>query len=332
MSKPSRAVAVLFGVGLVVAFLGPSAVGSASASIPPQPLCWVSGNGFEELASEEGVPVEVEESTIRIRVHENGTATFRVRNVVNDSAASRLETDPDAFEAVRGSVSDRVLTMNPEGSEVSVRLEDDFVVITYSVEDFAHGTANGGLIVDQFAQHPHGYVIDADRVELRGPDGWNVANHPATGDVRSLDTDDGGEKIVWTDWEISEDTYPVLAPDDGPLARAGAQLAIAGAIGPTMLGNAVIAGAPSSLVLLIAFMACRGLPNPADDPVEPDSLSERVKSRLLPIAIVFAPMVLVLPMTPIGGFGAPFVAVGLGVLSTILAAFWVAACRLGGDR
>jgi hypothetical protein len=323
MSKASRTGAILLGVGLVVAFLGPSAVGPASASMPPQPLCWVSGNGFEELASEEGVPVEVEESTIRIRVHENGTATFRVRNVVNDSAASRLETDPDAFEGVRDSVSDRVLTRNPEGSEVSVRLGDDLVVITYSVADFAHGTANGGLIVDQFAEHPHGYVINADRVELRGPEGWDVANHPATGDVRSLDTDDGGEKIVWTDWIISEDTYPVLAPEDGPLARAGAQLAVATEIGPTMLGHAVMAGAPSSIVLVIALLACRGLPDPADDPVGPDSVKQRVKNRLLPVAIVLAPIALVLPITPIGGFGPPFVAVGLGAFTTIVAFFGV---------
>jgi hypothetical protein len=329
MSKQSRAIAILLSVGLVVTFLGPTAVGPASASISPQPLSRVTGGAFEDLASAEGVPVEVETSTIRIQVHENGTATFRVRNVINESAASRLDTDADVFEAIRDSVSDRVVEGNAKTSVNSVRLEGDVVRITYSVADFAHRTANGGLVVDRFSDHPEGYVVYADRVELHGPDGWEVANNPATGRVRSLDTHDGGENVVWNGGLISEDTYPVLVPEDGPLAGAGAHLVVAGEIGPTMLGHAVMAGTPSSIVLAIALLVCRGLPDPADDPVEPDSVTQRLKNRLLPISIVFTPIAIVLPITPIGGFGPPFVAIQLVVFTTIVAFVGVVFCRLG---
>lgn len=327
MSKSGRSVAVLLGVGLVVAFVGPTVAGPASASSPPGRLCWVSGGAFEELAEEEDIPVEVERSTIRIDVHEDGTATVRVRNRINRSAATRLETDLDAFEAIRGAVVERVEWEGVEGRDAAVRLQGDVVRITYSLEGFVRKTGDGSVLVDGFADRPHGYVVDADRLELRPPDGWAVANHPATGAVRSIETD-GGEKVVWTDWQISENTYVVLAPDDGPLARAKAQLAIAADVGPTMLGHAVMAGAPSSIVLWLAFMACRGLPDPADDPAAPRSRTERLKNAILPIAIVLAPILLVLPITPIGGFGPPFVAVGLGVFTTIVASFGVVFCRL----
>jgi len=66
----------------------------------PDNVCGACGDAFEDVASEQGVPVDVTHSTATVFIHENGSVTWVVINRVNQSAADQLAESPAALHRV----------------------------------------------------------------------------------------------------------------------------------------------------------------------------------------------------------------------------------------
>lgn len=281
MPTVRRSLAVAFAVVTVVSVLAPAAVAPAAASTPPSSVCPVCGPTFEYAADEAGVDVTATHSTVHVHVDEAGDARFFARVELNRSDARDLRENERAFDAlVTAAFEDNYNVVGIERArEVDAELRDDDLVASWTVPDAARRGPGGTLLVTLFGERDTGLVLHADQLALTGPDGWNVTNHPKTGDVQSLAVfsgDRSGDRVVWkgdAEYDSREDldagTYVAFAETDGLLARANAELAVASTIGPEMLSDAVVAGGPSSLLLAGALVVCLFVlgasPNPGRD-------------------------------------------------------------------
>lgn len=77
-----------------------AAVSPVLASPQPDPVCGACGSAFEDAAEEDGLAVNVTNSTATVRVHANGSATWIVTNRLNDSAADRLGEHPALLDRI----------------------------------------------------------------------------------------------------------------------------------------------------------------------------------------------------------------------------------------
>ena len=73
---------------LLISVVALSVFGPSAAAPPPRPLCDACGDAFERTAEAHGVVLTVERSTATVAVHENGSATWVVRNRLADSPAA----------------------------------------------------------------------------------------------------------------------------------------------------------------------------------------------------------------------------------------------------
>lgn len=151
-----------------------AAVGPALASPQPTPTCRFCGAAFERAAADGGADVTVAGSTADVRIHENGSATWTVRNELTDAAALNGSLDATArslAERGHGPPDDPVL--------VDARREGDAVVLVYRDPDAAERRV-GLLVADYY--HDDGarpwYRVNADRLTIHGPDGTAVTNDP----------------------------------------------------------------------------------------------------------------------------------------------------------
>ncbi|MEA1932504.1 MAG: hypothetical protein U9O06_13295 [Euryarchaeota archaeon] len=171
-----KRVGLLVGLLAVVCLAGP-----AIASSPPEPVCGPCGSSFEEVAGQQGVPVNVTHSTAEIRVDENGSATWVVRNRLNESTASRLAANPERLTLIarEAAVGDGVAAGSGESIGLqSATVDNETAQIRFHDPDAGSHHA-GVLVVDYFhSGGSWGLVLNADRVSISGPEGAVVANDP----------------------------------------------------------------------------------------------------------------------------------------------------------
>lgn len=160
----------VFPIALVILlFIG---VLSSFGAPPPRPVCTACGDGFIESAETHGVSVTIEHSTAVIRVHENGSATWIVRNRINDAAAKRLRESDSLLtgiaEDIRGSGS--FLNANISATDV--------VTIRYRMEEFAVKSVGNVLISEYFTEFAYQSYggLGADRLTVVAPDGMHIGN------------------------------------------------------------------------------------------------------------------------------------------------------------
>lgn len=162
---------------LLLAVVGAGLAVPAASSPQPTPVCTFCGPQFEAAAVAPDANVSVAASTAVVKVHDDGSATWTVRNRLDDGAEAFRENPENLERTVRGLEDLRGL---PERStNVTATLEDDTVVVTAEQADVGSGQA-GILVVDLL--HDRGgdprYHVNADRFTIRGPPGTVVTNDP----------------------------------------------------------------------------------------------------------------------------------------------------------
>jgi hypothetical protein len=287
MSGRHGGLPALLAVLAVLAVAAPAAIAPVAASSPPQSVCPVCGPNFDRAVYDANVNLtdgdwsdagHVGESTVRMTVSESGDAAFTARVELSRSVARTLRENESARDALLDAAFDQdyhVLGLE-RAERGSATVADDALVVDWTVPDVARDGPGGTLLVTMFGQSRSGITLHADHLSLAGPAGWNVTNHPGTGEVEVSDpgsADGAGERVVWSgtvdyesDQHLESGTYVAFGPTDGVVARANAELAVAFAIGPTMLSDALAAGTPAGVVLAIALAGCLfglgGSPNP----------------------------------------------------------------------
>ncbi|WP_135825310.1 hypothetical protein [Halorussus ruber] len=278
---------------LAVALLALTAVAPAvvPASSPPQPLCSVCDDGFERAADERGLQANVTHGEATVRVREDGTGLWTVRNrLENESVADRLRNDPDRLDRiVRTALGDSYRKPNPNLlSNVSTSVRNQTVVVTFAYENFADHVGSGVLLVEYFhADGRRGYGLVADRFAVIGPEGSRVLKGPdeswdddsevtvgrnatATGGSTDRGSTAGGRsagEVVWTNYAESdeyhvdsyvEDSYIAFGPHDGLLQGVALRIALVGRALPTVLGNLALL-VPSGIALAVGFGGYRSV-------------------------------------------------------------------------
>lgn len=229
MRKPLLAVAAL----LVVAGTALPAL----ASPQPTPVCGACGGSFETAARDYVENATVTHSTAVVDVHENGSATWHVRNRLRNASTARFfRNHPDVLSAVSrdaistGLVDDRL-------TRVDARVENRTVVVVFRQAD-AVDRRSGVLVSDYL--HTHGRdawpTLTADNLTLVGPPGTVVTNDPAGATVsgRRATWHGNGSAPRYEAPTAPTDAYVVFG-DPGPLAGLWAGVAVALATLPTVV-------------------------------------------------------------------------------------------------
>lgn len=267
MRRTALAFALLTACGLLVA------VPSTIASPQPDPVCGACGSSFEHAAEERGLAVNVPHSTATVRVHENGSATWIVTNRVNQSAADRFAEDAGLLDAVaRGAATEGWgLPHVYDGGEVrfqSVAIDDRTIRIRFRDPD-AGERRLGVLVVDYLHSEGirGGWILNADRFTIVGPDGTVVVNDPratiddeyaSPGEVPEID----GRNATWRGSTaergsaLHEDVYVVYGGPGTSQPHADAVVALSTA--PIWIDNLAAFVLPALVVYGILLVGVAG--------------------------------------------------------------------------
>lgn len=226
-----RRVALSIAVLLVVSLLAPALLAPAAASPQPTPICHACGPVFEAGAADRGVNATVEESTVVVQIHENGTATWTIRNRLG-SGADEFREDEQSLERLARWLGDRSYGVVDDSttSLVSARMDGETAVLTY--RDADPGARHAGLFVVDYL-HDGGYEpwyhVNADRFTIRGPPGTVVTNDPESGrvDGRSVTWLGSTGEEVYDSPSLRGSPYVVFGPDRSLETRARTTLALA---------------------------------------------------------------------------------------------------------
>jgi len=234
-------------VGLVLLASTTLAVAPAVGAPPPRPLCDACGETFAETAGAHGVEVTVVESTATVRVAENGTATWTVRNTLREPAAEQLR----ANESLRTAIADRAMwDVTLLGSNVS---SDGVLTLRYRDPEFAEPAVGGTLRSGAFTER-YGYRslegLGADRLTVVAPDGMTV-ERTVSGATVSPDR----TRMTLTDL----DRYGIVtfSQQGDALGGVWSTLAILTLLGPVVALNvAVLVGLPTALFGCLVAALC----------------------------------------------------------------------------
>lgn len=179
MSRPACHLALL---GFLVFVLGVAS--PALASPQPDRICGACGQSLETIAADRGIPLNVTQSSATVRVHENGSATWVVRNTLDRANASRLSTRPDRVESLgRRTATDGwgLPHVYTEGTVTVQTIRLDNRTLTIQFRDPDAGRRHLGILVVDYLHSEGvrgGWIPNADRVTVVGPPGTTVVNDP----------------------------------------------------------------------------------------------------------------------------------------------------------
>lgn len=225
--------------------------GTAAAVPPPTPFCSACGDAFEADVAEEYPELTVGESTATIDVHENGSATWIVRNRLGDAAtAESLVDDPLLTDVGRfGGLGGAELT------ESSVEAERT-LVLRFADPSFAESAGGGTLRSGAFTSE-YGYRnldgLGADRLTVDAPEGTRV-----DWTVPGATVSDDGERTTLT--ELDRGGFLTVVPRDRAVAPLASVTAVGQLVLPSLLTNALWqALLPAVVVGLLAVVAWTAL-------------------------------------------------------------------------
>jgi hypothetical protein len=211
--------------------------GLAAGSPQPTPVCGFCADEFEDAAADSGLNASVAESHVTVQVHENGSATWTVRN--------RLERGAGEFRERAGTLSavGEHLAGSPGATVEDVRfvggrMDGDVAVLTFRDADAAERHA--GLLVVDYLHHEGytpWYVVNADTVTVRGPPGTVVANEPSWGSVdgRSLTMTGASTGSHFELPRVEEPPLVAFGPDASASTAARADAAVALSVWPLVV-------------------------------------------------------------------------------------------------
>ncbi len=235
-----------------MAVLTAGAAVPAAAAPPPTDACGACGTSFEDAAAAAGGDdVTVDASTMNVHVAANGSARVTVDLTVGSGDADWLAADADAViaELAAGDDPDATAGIAPVPTAATLTADGDTVRIQYDAPGVAHTSPGGVVVVDAFADgRTTGWEVDADAVRLHAPTAHAVTHGPADAPV-----------TTWTSGDHVDDVLVAYAADDGLLATAATQVALAVETGPAFLQYAAIVLAPTLAVLAGLLWSTRTL-------------------------------------------------------------------------
>lgn len=164
----------------------PAVITSVAAKAPPEPVCGVCTSSLEEAAHRHGVTVDSGQSTMNIRLSENGSAVF-VAVVELRKGADELNNDSLRDAIVR----DVSYTLVEDRLDLQTAVVDGDLRVQYASHEVAHKTF-GILQFDAFqirgappfASGGEGSPYPgADRLVLQAPPGYQL--HGSHGDFHN---------------------------------------------------------------------------------------------------------------------------------------------------
>lgn len=164
----------------------------AFASPQPDAACDVCGVNYEQGAADAGINVTVTHSTAEVRIHENGTATWVVRNRLTPESIDRLSDDSVSLDVIaRASFDTYPGGPVEEPSSLATSRTDRTVTVRYRDGVPVSRTA-GATVLEYFDTngYDYWYVVNADRLTVVSPEGTRVTNQPAGASV-------DGRTVTW---------------------------------------------------------------------------------------------------------------------------------------
>jgi hypothetical protein len=232
------------------AALGVAGITAVAGHRPPSQLCGVCGPG---TANDAEITGATGHGTLDIYVDETGDSRWHARVPVTGSAAERYRTNDTALEAAVDDAWARYHAADGDVRAVEPTLEDQTVVVNYTVDDVAERGVGDTWLLDYFmtgtsAVH---YEIVAERVTIHTPNGTVITNHISAAEV-------DGNTATWVDDEFDEQTS-VTYGAGGVLDTARGYATIGLEVGPTALVDGVALGfVPGVLIGLLGVVIGRG--------------------------------------------------------------------------
>ncbi|SDJ86562.1 hypothetical protein [Natronorubrum texcoconense] len=220
---------------------------------PPTSLCGVCGPG---VADDSEIDGSTGPGTLDIYVDDTGDSLWSARVPVTDSAADRYRTNETALEIA---VDDAWVSPHAAGGDVRAvesTIDDETVVVNYTVTDVARSGVGDAWLVDYFADVPSNtrYSLTAERVTIHAPERTVVTNDPAHASVE-------GNTATWTQSDDSASggdfnrlTY-VTYGEDSIRDTASGYATIGLERGPPALERGVLGGLVPGALLLLAGVA-----------------------------------------------------------------------------
>lgn len=228
----------------------------ALASPQPEPVCGPCGGGFELAIDRHDVDATVVESTAEVRVHDDGSATWTVRNrLANQSTADELRNRSDALLSALEYANRRSVVEGPF-TNAAARVENRTVVLSFE-DRYATTEMPGGVHVVDYS-HSGGadswYVLTADRFTLVGPEGTEVTNEPAGATVqgRNATWHGNASASMWEAPMVEEDTYVAFA-EPSAATTVLTTVALALATLPTVVDVLTAFHLPASVLFGLLF-------------------------------------------------------------------------------
>ena len=210
---------------------------------PPAPVCGGCGDAYAEAATEAGLDLAVAESAATVRVHENGSATWTVRNRLNGPDADRVRGNGTLGERLAREASEL-----GDGEFLGSATDGDAVVYRYRQADFASSGVGGAMVSDYLRQDLRVTNYDflgADRVTVVAPPGMTVGRAPSEATV-------DGDRFTLTSVDQELVTF---VPGGDLLAPAKSWLSVADRLSPVVSANVGILLIPALVAYVVVFGA-----------------------------------------------------------------------------
>ena len=186
-----------------------------------------------------------------VHVAANGSTRVSVDLTVGSRDADWVAANADAVlaELAAGDDSGPTAGIAPVPAAATLTADGDAVRIQYATPGVAHTSPGGVVVVDAFADgRSTGWEVDADALRLHAPADYVVTHGPADAPV-----------TTWTSGDHVESVLVAYADDDGLVATAATQVALAVESGPEFLQYAAIVLAPTLVVLAGLLWSTRAL-------------------------------------------------------------------------
>ncbi|WP_222919653.1 hypothetical protein [Natrinema sp. SYSU A 869] len=235
---------------IVLCSLGVVGVTAVAGAPPPEQLCGVCG---PSTANDAEITGATGQGTLDIYVDETGNSRWHTRVPVNESAAERYQANATALEAAVDDAWARSHAADGDVRAVESTLENQTVVVNYTVADVAkRGVGDTWLLVYfMTGTSTTRYEVVAERVTIHTPDGTAITNHISAAAV-------DGNTATWTDDVFDDQTY-ITYGDGGLLDTARGYATIGLEVGPTALVHGVAVGfVPGVMIGLLGVVIGRG--------------------------------------------------------------------------
>ncbi len=244
--RPARLAFVLC-CWFVIGILCVTAVAGAP---PPEQLCGVCG---PSTANEAAITGATGHGTLDIYIDDAGDSRWEARVPVTETAAERYRTNATALEAAVDDAWARYHAADGDVRTVDSRLEDETVVVNYTVDDVASRGVGDAWLVEYFAVGTSNtrYGRVADRVTVHTPEGTEITNRVPAAEI-------DGTAATWTDdAEFDEQTYLTYG-SGGVRGTVTGYATIGLERGPTALEHGVSGGLfPAVLLGLVGVVIGR---------------------------------------------------------------------------